>query len=237
VQATDEYAATRHARLVLIDSDGVRATMTASWLRQMGWAEAVVLAGGITAAAALGHMVKGKRARPELVRTSVTTVRPPELARWLAGAGEGGSAGESADLAVIDVGTSIKYRNRGHIPGSWWAVRSRLDQARAVIGAVERIVFTSTVGTLAKLAAADAHLHWPEATIYALTAGNKGWRHAGYEMEPGFTRPTTEPDDVWYKPYDHADAVAQHMRDYLAWEVALVEQLERDPAVTFPTFA
>ncbi|MGB5756417.1 MAG: rhodanese-like domain-containing protein, partial [Acidimicrobiales bacterium] len=37
VQATDEFVATRNARLVLVDDDGVRATMTASWLRQLGW--------------------------------------------------------------------------------------------------------------------------------------------------------------------------------------------------------
>jgi hypothetical protein len=56
-------------------------------------------------------------------------------------------------------------------------------------------------------------------------------------MEPGFTRPTTEANDVWYKPYDHdGDVVRQHMQDYLTWEIALVEQMERDPTVTFPTF-
>src|SRR5690606_7337910 len=36
VQATDAYVATRNARIVLIDDHGVRATMTASWLIQMG---------------------------------------------------------------------------------------------------------------------------------------------------------------------------------------------------------
>jgi hypothetical protein len=137
---------------------------------------------------------------------------------------------------VVDVGTSVKYRNRGHIPGSWWAVRSRMAEARAAIGPVDRVVLTSTDGVLARLAVADAQAQWPEAEVFALAAGNKGWRHAGYEMEPGFTRPTTDPDDVWYKPYDHADAVRQHMEDYLAWEVALVEQLERDVTVSFPSF-
>ncbi len=37
VQATDEYLATRGARVVLADGDGIGATMTASWLIQMGW--------------------------------------------------------------------------------------------------------------------------------------------------------------------------------------------------------
>tara|TARA_Y100001970_G_scaffold261084_1_gene343822 strand:- start:2112 stop:3251 length:1140 start_codon:yes stop_codon:yes gene_type:complete len=37
VQATDEYAITRGSRIVLADNDFTRATMTASWLTEMGW--------------------------------------------------------------------------------------------------------------------------------------------------------------------------------------------------------
>ena len=47
VQATDEYVAVRNARLVLADDEGVRATMTASWLIQMGWEDVFVLEGGL----------------------------------------------------------------------------------------------------------------------------------------------------------------------------------------------
>jgi rhodanese-related sulfurtransferase len=230
VQATDEYVATRNSRIVLVDDDGVRATMTASWLRQLGWAGAVVLEGGLKAfvEASGGALAKGKTARSSAARTSVPTVRPPALKEQL-------DAGE--DVTVIDVGTSVKYRIRGHIPGSWWAIRSRMDEARAAIGDTDRIVLTSTDGTLAKLAVADAAEQWPNADVAALAAGNKGWRHAGFDMEPGFDRATTEPDDVWYKPYDHDEAVVrQHMEDYLTWEVALVAQVERDPTVSFPTF-
>lgn len=230
VQATDTYIGIRNARIVLVDDDGVRATMTASWLRQLGWSEAFVLAGGVGETDLdEAPLTKGQTARPELARVSAPTIRPPELAERLADDGD--------EVCVIDVGTSVKYRNRGHIPGAWWAVRARLDQARAAIGDAPTIVLTSTDGTLAKLAVADAAEHWPEAEIVALAAGNKGWRHAGLDMEPGFERATTDADDVWYKPYDHDEAVARaHMEEYLTWEVALVEQIERDPTVSFPTF-
>jgi rhodanese-related sulfurtransferase len=223
VQATDEYVATRNARLVLVDDNGVRATMTASWLRQMGWHDAVVL----------GRALDGRQLETGLpARRSVgpaPTIKVSELADRLATGAE--------SLAILDIGTSLKYRNKGHLPGAWWGVRSRLDEARAAIGKVATLVLTSTDGQLAKLAVADARLDWPGAEVLALAGGTKGWRHAGHEMEPGFTRPTTEPNDVWYKPYDHDDeVVAQHMRDYLTWEIALVEQLDRDPTVSFPTF-
>ena len=224
IQATDVYVATRNARLVLIDDTEVRATMTASWLRQMGWPETVVLAGGLDAAIQADGLAvaKGKEPRPNLARVGAPVIRPPKLAERLAADPDG--------VSVIDVGTSSKYRNRGHIPGSWWAVRARLDEARAAIGDASTVVLTSTDGTLAKLAVADAAKHWPEAEVLALAAGNRGWRHAGYEMEPGFSRPTTEADDVWRSLYD-GDHLATAARRYLDWEVALLDQIERDPTV------
>lgn len=46
VQETDVFAPVRGARIVLVDNDGVRANMTASWLAQMGW-DVSVLAEGL----------------------------------------------------------------------------------------------------------------------------------------------------------------------------------------------
>src|SRR6201999_196524 len=43
VQETDYHIATWGARVVLVDDTGIRATMTASWLKQMGWTDVAVL--------------------------------------------------------------------------------------------------------------------------------------------------------------------------------------------------
>ena len=43
VQATDQYIGTLGARVVLVDDLEVRAAMTGSWLRQMGYADVFVL--------------------------------------------------------------------------------------------------------------------------------------------------------------------------------------------------
>ena len=224
VQATDEYVSTHNARLVLVDDNGVRATMTASWLQQLGWPDAVVLAGGIA-----GHEL---RTGPGALQSvpAVPIVKVAELADRL--------KSHPDTTTVLDLGSSLKYRKRGHIPGAWWGVRSRLQQARDVIGETEYLALTASDGRLAKLAVPEAAALWPDAEVVALAAGNKGWRHADYDMDPGFDRATTDANDVWYKPYDHDDddAVEQHMRDYLTWEIALVEQLDRDPTVSFPSF-
>ena len=222
VQATDEYVATRNARLVLIDDNHVRATMTASWLQQLGWSDAVVLDGGVA-----GHDLE-TGPTPRMRVPPAATIKVSELAEALA---------SDEPPTILDIGTSLKYRQRGHLPGAWWGVRSRLDQARAAIGEVAQLVITSSDGQLAKLAVAEAGAHWPDADIRALAGGTKSWRHAEQPMEPGFTRPTTDADDVWYKPYDHEDGVPeQHMQDYLTWEIALVEKIERDPTVEFEAY-
>lgn len=57
VQETDHYASVRHARIVLIDDDGVRANSTGSWLAQLAQLigkPVTVLKGGDTAWKAAG---------------------------------------------------------------------------------------------------------------------------------------------------------------------------------------
>lgn len=44
---TEDHLATHNARLCLVDDDGARATVTASWMMQQGWPEVAVLAGGL----------------------------------------------------------------------------------------------------------------------------------------------------------------------------------------------
>src|SRR5690606_22832958 len=37
IQATDQYVGVRKASIVLCDTDGIRAPVVASWLKQLGW--------------------------------------------------------------------------------------------------------------------------------------------------------------------------------------------------------
>jgi 3-mercaptopyruvate sulfurtransferase SseA len=97
-------------------------------------------------------------------------------------------------------------------------------------------VLTSEDGRLAHLAAPEAQALWPQAKVSVLEGGNAAWIAAGRLTEGGVERATTERDDVWYKPYDHASDYKQHARDYLAWEVALVDQVKRDPTIRFRSY-
>ena len=77
---------------------------------------------------------------------------------------------------------------------------------------------------------------WPAAQVRVLEGGNAAWFAPGKPSESGVDRATTVRDDVWYKPYDHASDYEKHARDYLAWEIALVEQIKRDPLIRFRAY-
>ena len=70
----------------------------------------------------------------------------------------------------------------------------------------------------------------------ALEGGTAAWRAAGLPLEAGETRMLEPPEDVYYKPYDHQSQVEAAMQDYLQWEVALLEQIRRDPDCRFRDF-
>ncbi|MGH8670395.1 MAG: hypothetical protein ACREUH_14270, partial [Burkholderiales bacterium] len=105
------------------------------------------------------------------------------------------------------------------------------------LGNEKSLVLTSEDGVLAHLAAPDVAALWPQAKVRVLEGGNAAWFAAGQPAQSGVERSTTERDDVWYKPYDHAAGYEQHAREYLAWEVALVEQIRRDPTIRFRVFS
>ncbi|MEJ2347193.1 MAG: rhodanese-like domain-containing protein, partial [Gammaproteobacteria bacterium] len=140
VQATDEYVGVRNARLVLVDDTEVRALMTASWLRQLGWPMVFVLAGGLGGEA----LVQGPR------RTRVPGLRPAPTIH----AAELNAALSAGTAVVLDLATSAEYR-ASHIAGAWWGVRARLRQALASLPPAERLVLTSADGALAQLAAPE----------------------------------------------------------------------------------
>lgn len=225
VQATDEYVGVRGARIVLVDPARVRSVMTASWLNQMGWDEAYVLEPQGADGFEGWSVERGPRRQDHAGLVRWATIEAGALAR----SPEGGAA------TVIDLSTSLRFRAR-HIPGAWWAVRSRLAQARERLGEVRRLVLTSEDGVLAHLAAPQAAGLWPRAGVEVLDGGNAAWFAAGLPVEEGIVNATTTLDDVWYKPYDHASDYEKHARDYLDWEVALVEQIRRDPTVRFRAY-
>ncbi|MCZ6744508.1 MAG: rhodanese-like domain-containing protein, partial [Alphaproteobacteria bacterium] len=222
VQATDAYVGTRNARLVLVDDDGVRAPMTASWLIQMGWDEVYVLAG----AWASGESVAGPAPAtvPGLDEAAPETIEPAALEAAL----------DRGEAVVLDLDTSPRYRE-GHIPGAWFAVRSRLATALAKAPGAAMLVLTSPDGVLARLCAPEA-ARLTEMPVRVLAGGTGAWRAAGLSIATGEEHMADVADDVWRRPYDRAAGAEDAMTDYLSWELDLPDQIERDGDARFRTF-
>jgi rhodanese-related sulfurtransferase len=201
----------------------VQAVMTAHWLRQMGWREVYVLKDGLNTTLATGR----NRAKAlGLEALSAPAIAVQELHAKV----------EAKSVEVIDVDSSLKYR-KSRIPGSWYALRSRLGDCLGRFAQGAHLVFTSSNGVLARYAAQDARAMGFE-TAY-LEGGTASWKHAGLRMEQASgdddPRFLTATEDVWYRPYERNGGVEQAMQQYLTWEVNLLAQLEREPYVSFST--
>jgi rhodanese-related sulfurtransferase len=214
VQATDAYVGTLNARLVLIDDDGIRALMTASWLLQLGWDEVYAMPNALAGAA----LETGPEPRQILSahENRANLISPPDLKSLLDG----------GDVMVIDLGTSLQYRD-AHIPNARWAIRSRLHTVLPSLPKPGDIVVTSSDGRIAELAALDLTA-LTKISVRALAGGTAAWRTAGLPLVAGAEDMICPPEDVWYRPYDRTKDREAAMREYLSWEVDLVRQVERD---------
>ena len=72
--------------------------------------------------------------------------------------------------------------------------------------------------------------------VVVLVDGTDGWKAARKELQTGFSHMADATDDEWYRPYDLDDAQEGAMKQYLSWEINLVNQLERDGTTRFRKF-
>jgi rhodanese-related sulfurtransferase len=215
VQETDSWLGVWGARVVLVDDTGVRARMTASWLRRMGW-DAAVLDGGLAGAELEpGTPSPGSDIFP-LAGPEPATIRPAELRA---------NPGVVVDLALS------RHHRQGHIPGAWFAIRARLAEALDKLPAAGDLVLTSEDGTIARYAAAELRTRRP---VKVLAGGTAAWKVAGLPLETGMAPLASEPEDVSVSARDRPPAERErYMRQYLAWEVDLVNQIARDTDCRF----
>jgi len=221
VQETDRHMAVWGGRAVLFDDDGVRATLTASWLQQMGWEVAIIRNEDLTDALETGPYpapvlgLDGADAKP---------VEPKTLKAWL----------DAGEATAVDLAMSRAFYD-GHIPGAWFALRSRLDTDLANAPTTQRLAFTSSDGALARLAAADVAKARPE--TYVLAGGTEAWRAAGLPLKTGRENMASVADDIRLRAREQAGSIEDAMRAYLAWEIELVNQMAVDDDHRFKVVA
>lgn len=212
VQETDHYASVRGAHIVLIDDDGVRANMAASWLAQLGWQVAVLegLQGSDFSATGDWQAQVPPVARPDFVS-------PQQLVSLLT----------TGHTQVLDFTPHANYRN-SHIPAAAWLLRSTLQQrGNALLPEAQRYVLTCGSSLLASYAVEQV-AGLTGKPVYVLEGGNAAWRAAGLATEQGEQRLLSPAIDRYRRPYEGTDIEPAVMQAYLDWEYGLVAQLDRD---------
>jgi rhodanese-related sulfurtransferase len=210
VQGTDTWVGVRGARIVLVDDDGVRARMSAAWLRLMGHLD-VYVAEGLP------------------LDAQPTPVAVPELEVPVPSIDAGALA--VLDAEIIDLARSVVFRD-GHIPRARWGIRSRLT-GHPAFDSARPVVLTCPDGKLSRLALAEAQ-GLTKAPVRVLTGGTASWRATGLKLDADRTVPADEDCvDFYLRPYDRNSGVQEAMNAYLSWEIDLVHEIERDGTVSF----
>ncbi|MFJ7007703.1 rhodanese-related sulfurtransferase [Pseudomonas putida] len=211
VQETDHVASVRGARIVLVDDDGVRANMSASWLAQMGWQVAV-----LDGVSAQDFSENGDWQAPQPPLPAVTEIGVEQVDDWL----------QTPGTVLLDFTTSANYVKR-HIPGAHWAIRAQLPQVLEQLPVAERYVLTCGSSLLARFAAVDLQA-LTQTPVYVLDGGTARWIAAGKPLESGETHLAVARTDRYRRPYEGTDNPREAMQGYLDWEFGLIAQLERD---------
>ena len=226
VQRADDLVAVKNGHVVFACDGRVRATVAASWYRQMGFPNVCVVDGGATAWVGGGQALAtsagpgGPRgydegiggalpAGYESARAQVELLDPAGL--------EQRRTGSPAPL-VIFVDTSRDFSN-GHVPGARWVPRGWLELAIGDVAPSKGTALIVTCGNGLNSALAGATLKslgYPRVAV--LAEGMEAWVRAGLPVERGLSGVMNPPKDVLTMGTDRTWAEAIQ---YLRWEKEL----------------
>jgi len=212
IQATDQWLGVRNGRVVLIDSEGVRAPVVASWLKQLG-CDVFVLKDGVRSG------LEAPEAAPPPLPALPAKSRA-DLRRAL----------EAGACTPFDLRASRDFR-KAHIPRSRWSTRARL--AADARNESHPIVLVAEDPGVARLAAIDL-FETGVTDVKTLEGGFAAWMAAGLPVE---SSPENPPDaecvDHLFFVHDRHAGNREAMKQYLAWETGLIAQLDAQDKASF----
>ena len=210
IQRSDDVAVVHNCPIVFACDRQARATLTASWYRQMGFHEVYAVDGGTTAWAARGLSLETGLAEPspfglDTARSQVPLLSPQALQA-------------SQPPVTIFVETSQDFA-RGHTPGAHWVPRGWLELRIAEVAPTREtpVAVTCLDGRSATLAGATLK-ELGYQSVAVLDGGMAAWQKAGLPVEKGLAGVMAPPNDVVLSGPERNFA---DMMNYLRWEEAL----------------
>jgi len=226
VQRSDDLVAVKNGHVVFACDGRVRATIAASWYRQMCFPNVYVVDGGVPAWGASGQALArsdapgGPRGYDEGIAAALPAGYDAAKAQveLLTPAAVDERRKGPQPPVVIFVDTSRDFSN-GHVPGARWVPRGWLELtiADAAPAKDASLVVSCANGPSAVLAGA-ALKGMGYQRVAALAEGMQGWVRAGLPVEKGLNGVMNPPNDVLTMGTDRTWAEAIQ---YLRWEEEL----------------
>ncbi|WP_454689450.1 rhodanese-like domain-containing protein [Achromobacter aloeverae] len=229
VQATDQWLGTLGARVVLVDSDGVRAIATAQWLLHMGWDVHVLETAAAGDADPDAAMAAGEE--------GIGVLGPDEAARVqreLRGAihaapevdPQAAQAALRAGALAVSLDRSVEYL-AAHPAGAVWANRARLDRLDAALAQGRALVLFSQDGRVAQLAALDLLERGGDPRVAVVRGGLDAWRAAGLPVAAADEEALPAADRIDFLQWapGRRQGNKDAMQAYLDWEKNLLRQV------------
>ena len=212
VQATDRWVGVRGARIVVYDDTGVQAICTAHWLKQMGWDVHILSQESRTLVSEDVH-----RSKPN---SEVPRIEAEQFLEWV--------LDETA--YILDLRSSKDFESE-HIIGANWCVRPLLDQ---IIIPNDREVVLVADDPVAAALVADDLTQRSLGPVYLFDSGMAAWREAGGHLVEGDLN-SSYPDRIDFAAFtaERHSGNKSHMRQYLEWEINLVNQLDEQERGVF----
>ncbi|CAP44490.1 rhodanese-like domain-containing protein [Bordetella petrii] len=214
IQATDQYIGVRKARVVLCDTDGIRAPVVASWLKQLGWNVSL-----LQEPQQLDGVPAVPAAAPALSHTQ--DIPAAQLAAFVAG---------NPGVAILDARPSMQFR-KASLQAATWTIRPIIMQqleghanGPVLLLGDNRAKLAWLASDLERAGRADIHL---------CVVDDAGLRASGLPMSARPELPDEACIDYLFFVHDRHDGNKAAARKYLEWETNLVSQIDEQERKTF----
>ena len=220
VQATDQYIGVKGSRIVLFDNEGVRAPAMASWLAMLGWNVSVC------ENAMTHNWASQTKAQSQPLETKNTkyprleSIQASQIEKII-----------KTGAILIDLRSSMKYRE-SHINSAIWSIRPQLS-ALTLAQKAKVVVLLVEEPAIGKMASKEL-MEMGVAEILINTETPEQWQKAGLILE---STPDLPPDhaciDYLFFVHDRHDGNKAAARQYLAWEMNLLAQIDDKERASF----
>ncbi|MCC2596908.1 sulfurtransferase [Pusillimonas sp. MFBS29] len=214
IQATDQYVGVRKATLVLCDTDGIRAPVVASWLKQLGWK--VFL---LEDPRSLHDLPRPVHHQPVLRHTRLLAAE--HLPQFLT---------QNPDALLLDARPSLKFREAS-IAGARWVIRPNV--------AIELDGLSNHCAVLmghdtARMSLLAHELEANGCTNIHICVVGAGFPHdTGLQIVSHENMPDDACIDYLFFVHDRHDGNKAAARKYLEWETGLLAQIDERERNTF----